>query len=179
MTVKLLRSLFRFENLQQGAGLLPSGLLDGLLPPVKDDPAINSLVAVACTPKSTEFVVNPQADFFSNPQLDDVADADLNQAFGQGDGLGDIRALLAYARRKSGTTNTIAAQTVTIRKNDGAGTVLGVFTVATAAASAAPASGLVNQEWISGAVSGVTALHVTVTAADPDVEIVLIALGEN
>lgn len=180
MTAAFLRNLFQLHDLQQGAGKLPAGILNDFLPGVQDGgTAVNSLTMAVCTPKDTTFVINAPADAFSNPTVDDVADADLNYTFGQGDGIGNIRGLLAFVRRKPGTTGAIIAQSVTIRKNDGSGTVLGGFTSAAAVASADPSSGLVWQEWPTATVTGITALHVTCTGADTDVEIVLIAFGEN
>lgn len=113
----------------------------------------------------------------------EVVGADLN-TFAQGgiSSIGALRHLRVWARRKAGSTGTIAAQTIIFGGTDGPAMVeMGRIKVAAAAAGADPVSDVFDQSFHAGHANfsnglvGVFMLNLT--AADPDLEIVLEIYG--
>ena len=184
MTVTIDPPRFLFKDLQQGLALpVAPSALDYFRPPASlaSNNNHNTFFAVGITPKAATSTVIVPADALTYASVDDAADTDLNAVFpSQGDGFGDLRRLMVYARRKPGTTGAIAAQTVTVRKTDGSGTVLATFSYPAAAASTELECSGVDQTWKASVITAPASFHFTFSVgADPDVELVALFWGEN
>lgn len=104
----------------------------------------------------------------------------------QGTELGTLRYLRIYARRKSGTTGTVASQSFTFYRGTAVGTLIGSIRVGAAAAGEEVVSDVFPKEYretvgnLPDILTEAQPLFFSTTAgaADPDLEIVVLALGQ-
>lgn len=141
------------------------------------DWAPNCAIAAVFTPTGTSVTLNPTA-----ADAITITNGTLREYVAVGaTSMADAVCLIAFARRKPGTTGTIASQVVTITINSVA---IGRFKVAATSGSEDPASGTLlllspSDNADDRITLGTNDLVVGVTAADPDLEIVFIALGSD
>lgn len=149
--------------------------------PVFSLPAANKLIAddgaasavyAAFTPSNTTVTINPTAEnaiTFTN--------ATGREYLCTSNAMAGAYFFAATARRKPGTTASMAAQTVIVSVNS---VEVGRFNVEAAAADATPRCGFVSFFNVSGdqrLETAANSITVGVTAADPELEIVLWAVG--
>lgn len=157
-----------------------NALLKPFAPAPQTSGTLNSLVVAAVTPTAASFSLVHETAGGQPPVADDCT---LNSWWTQHDGLGTLRYLRVFARRKPGTAGAIVAQTISVYKTSAGGTLLGTITVGAAAAGAEPVSDIFEKEFrnigITPIGTGANPLFFTCTAADTDLEVVVLALGEN
>ena len=142
------------------------------------DNAINSFCAFAVTPLATTFVINYPTTVLGYAVAANSAHASITATFpSQSGAISSLRRLIVTARRKPGTTTNAVAQTVTVRKESGAGDILGSFKIAAAAADAEIIAAGFDQSWISGDLAAGAGLHFTITAVDSDLELTAMVFG--
>lgn len=140
----------------------------------------NGLVAAALTPLATAFWLSHETAGGQPPAVDECT---LNSWCTQHVGISTLRFLRVFARRKLGSAGVIAAQTINIYKTSAGGTLLGTISVAGAAAGANPVSDVFEKRWeaigVTPILTAVNPLYFSCTAADADLEVCVLAIGEG
>jgi hypothetical protein len=131
-------------------------------------------VASAFATSGTGITITPG---ISQPAISGAGATVLKALSSNGYTISSLRALLVFARRRPGTSGSIAAQTVTIRADDAAGTILGTIEIPAAAAGADIVSDLFYKEWNVTAAT-ISAIHLVHTA-DTDVEFMVAMAGHD
>lgn len=150
------------------------GVPDFLFPNAEKDITAATAFYAAFTPTGTSVTLTSATEGIITP-----SGCTLRESYNTKPHLGSTVLFAATARRKPGTTGSIAAQTVVFSVNS---VQIGRLTVPAAAAGIDPVCGYTTYYHSTGDTRtdlSTYALAVSVTAADPDLEIVVWMIGNQ